>query len=155
MTKFKIIINCGPCQDFIGKCLASVQAQSLKNWEAYVTVDPCGDGTYLSAVQAAEGDPRIVVARNETRRYSMHNLIESIRRSNADPEDVIATLDGDDWFADNHGLRMIADAYEAFDCWVTYGSWLSNVAGPSGRRNGLWPAYPEGTTDFRRNRFLW
>lgn len=154
MTNFKIIINCGPCQDFIGKCLASVRAQSLTNWEAHVTVDPCGDDTYASAVQAAAGDPRIVVVRNETRRYSMHNLIESIRRSNAEPEDVIATLDGDDWLADNNALRIIADTYEEYDCWVTYGSWLSNVAGPSGHRNGLWPAYPEGTTDFRRHRFL-
>ncbi len=154
MTKFKIMINCGPCQDFIGKCLSSVQAQSLTDWKAYVTVDPCGDDTYARAVRAAGGDPRILVVRNKTRRYSMRNLIESIRRSNADPEDVIATLDGDDWFSDNHALRIIAEAYEKFDCWITYGSWLSNVAGPSGRPDGMWPAYPEGTTDFRRHRFL-
>jgi glycosyltransferase involved in cell wall biosynthesis len=154
MTKFKIIINCGPCQDYIGKCLASVKAQSLADWKAYVTVDPCGDDTYACAMRAAEDDPRIVVTRNETRCYSMHNLVESIRRSNAEPEDVIAILDGDDWFSDNQALRIIANAYEEFDCWVTYGSWVSNVVGPSGCLNGMWPAYPEGTTDFRRNRFL-
>jgi glycosyltransferase involved in cell wall biosynthesis len=154
VTKFKIVINCGPCQDFIGPCLASVKAQSVADWEAYVTVDPCGDDTYACAVRAAAGDPRILVTRNETRLYSMHNLIETIRRSNAEPEDVIATLDGDDWFSDNQALRIIANAYEEFDCWITYGSWVSNVAGPSGRPNGMWPAYPEGTTDFRRHRFL-
>jgi hypothetical protein len=84
----------------------------------------------------------------------MHNLIESIRDSNAEPEDVIAILDGDDWFADMDALRLIAEAYERTGCWITYGSWLSNVADSRGRRNGLWPAYPEGTTDFRRHRFL-
>ena len=154
MTKFKIIINCGPCQEFIGKCLASLKAQSLAVWEAYVTVDPCGDDTYARALCASADDPRILITQNETRRYSMQNLVESIRRSNAEPEDVIATLDGDDWFASNEALRTIANAYEKFDSWITYGSWLSNVAGPSGRPNGMWPAYPEGTTDFRRNRFL-
>ena len=70
------------------------------------------------------------------------------------PKTVIVSLDGDDWFATQEALRTIADAYETHDCWLTYGSWLSNVAGPTGRRNGLWPAYPEGTTDFRGHRFL-
>jgi Glycosyl transferase family 2 len=154
MTRFKIIINCGPCQDFIGECLASVKAQSFTDWEAWVTVDPCGDETYRRAGLAAGGDSRIHLRQNETRRYSMHNLVEAIRRSKAEPEDVIANLDGDDWFADTEALKTIANAYDRFDCWITYGSWLSNVTGPSGRRDGLWPAYPEGTTDFRRHRFL-
>jgi Glycosyl transferase family 2 len=154
MTMFRIIINCGPCEDFIGKSLASVKEQSLPNWEAYVTVDPCGDHTYARAVVVAARDSRIHVYRNETRRYSMHNLIRSIRWSNAESEDVIVTLDGDDWFADKEALRIIANAYEKFACWVTYGSWLSNVSGPSGNVDGRWPSYPEGTTDFRRHRFL-
>ena len=154
MTRFKIIINCGPCEDFIGECLASVKSQSLTDWQAWVTVDPCGDETYRRAALAAGGDSRIQVRQNATRRYSMYNLVQAIRCSKAEPEDVIATLDGDDWFADTEALKTIADAYERFDCWMTYGSWLSNVTGLSGRRDGLWPPYPEGTTDFRRHRFL-
>jgi len=154
MIRFKIIINCGPCQEFIGKCLASVKAQSVTEWEAHVTVDACGDDTYTCAVHVSAGDPRIWVKQNETRRYSMCNIVHAIQRSNAEPEDVLVMLDGDDWFADNNALRIIADAYEEFDCWITYGSWLSNVVGPSGRPNGLWPAYPEETADFRRHRFL-
>jgi glycosyltransferase involved in cell wall biosynthesis len=154
MTRFKIIINCGPCGEFISKCLASVQAQRLQTWEAFVTADLCGDDTYKYAIRAAASDPRIHVKRNDTRRFSMYNFIHAIQRSNAEPEDVIVMLDGDDWFADTQALRIIADAYEQTDCWVTYGSWLSNVVGPQARRDGLWPAYPEGTTDFRRHRFL-
>ena len=154
MTRFKIIINCGPCQDFIGTCLASVQEQSWTHWDALVTVDPCGDSTYSRALDAARGDSRISVRLNGARHYSMRNLIHAIRRSNAGPEDVIVSLDGDDWFATPDALRTIAEAYETDDCWLTYGSWLSNVVGPTGRKNGLWPAYPEGTTDFRAHRFL-
>jgi len=154
MTKFKIIVNCGPCGRFVNDCLSSLRAQSFKGWEAFVTVDPCGDDTWEHAVVAANRDPRIRLHRNKIRRYSMHNLVRAIARSGAELEDVIAILDGDDWFSDEHALQRIADAYERYDCWVTYGSWLSNVTGPSGRRNGLWPAYPDGTTDFRRNRFL-
>jgi glycosyltransferase involved in cell wall biosynthesis len=154
VTKFKVIINCGPCRDFVGQCIASVRRQTFSHWEAYVTVDPCGDDTHARALCAAAGDPRIRVRNNQTREYSMANLVSAIRWCNAAPEDVIATLDGDDWFAGNDSLQIIADAYEEFDCWITYGSWLSVKLSPSGRPNGCWPAYAEGTVDFRRHQFL-
>jgi len=154
MIRFRLIVNCGPCEKFIGKCLQSIRKQSFENWDAWVTVDPCGDRTFECAVLAADGDPRIHLIQNETHQYSLHNLVDAIERSRAGQEDVIAVLDGDDWFATKHALKQIAQAYERFDCWMTYGSWRSNVAGPNGRRDGLWPAYPEGTSDFRHVRWL-
>jgi hypothetical protein len=119
-----------------------------------VTVDPCGDGTHGAALRAAGQDNRIQVVANEHRLYSMHNLIRSVRRSLAEPDDVFVALDGDDWFAHKHSLRIIADTYAEHDCWITYGSWISNWVGEDGERPGMWPAYPDGTTNFRRSRWL-
>lgn len=154
VTHFKIVINCGPCEDFIGTCLTSVKEQTWADWQAFVTIDSCGDDTYSRAIAAAGDDSRINIHRNETRRYSMYNLIQAIERSKAEPEDVIANLDGDDWFCDRGALSKIAEAYDHRDCWMTYGSWLSNVAGQGGNLDGRWPAYPDGNIDFRRHRFL-
>jgi glycosyltransferase involved in cell wall biosynthesis len=154
MTHFRIFINCGPFEKVIRTCLESVINQSFTNWAAYVTVDPCGDKTFANAVKIAATDPRIHVCRNLTRRYSLRNLVDAIGRSKAGPEDVIAMLDGDDWFASRDALRIIAETYERSGCWMTYGSWLSNVPGPSGRHDGRWPAYAEGTSDFRHTRWL-
>lgn len=154
MSKLRIYINCGPCAGFVGKCLASVREQTYSDWDAWVTVDPCGDDTYIEAARAADGDSRIHLQRNEERRYSMHNLVRAIDRSRPSPEDILVCLDGDDWLADCNALRIIAATYERFDCWMTYGSWLSNVANRAGGYDGMWPAYPEGTKDFRRHRFL-
>jgi glycosyltransferase involved in cell wall biosynthesis len=151
---FRIIINCGPCQQFIGRCLTSVRDQTYANWRAYVTIDPCGDDTYARALLAADGDPRIDIHCNDARRYSLANLVAAIRRCDAGPEDVVVSLDGDDWFSGNDSLQVIADAYEQFDCWATYGSWLTLKLAPSGRPHGRWPAYPEGTVDFRGHPFL-
>ena len=80
--------------------------------------------------------------------------MRAIQHSEAEAEAVIASLDGDDWFATPDALRAIADAYEKSGCWLTYGSWISNVERPDGRRDGVWPAYPKETTDFRRTRWL-
>jgi len=148
------VINCGPCEEYIGTCLASVRAQTYSNWQAYVTIDPCGDRTAEAARMATEGDLRIEIARNRTRLYAMQNLINAIHRSLAAPDDVIVVLDGDDWLASEHALGIIASTYERHDCWATYGSWLSNDPSHTGMPRGLWPAYDPSTTDFRHTQWL-
>ena len=146
---FRIIVNCGPCEDYIGACIASLRSQSSENWEAYVTIDPAGDSTPQAAELARGGDPRIHTVLNPVRRYAMCNLISGVERSAASPEDVMVVLDGDDWFATPRALEIIANTYQRYDCWATYGSWISNDPEHRGMPRGLWPAYPEGTTRFR------
>ena len=146
MLRLKVIVNCGPCEAFIEQCLSSIKSQTYRHWDAYVTVDPCGDKTFERALVGKEDDTRIVVTRNFTPLYSMANLVRAIERSQAQPEDVIVVLDGDDWFAHDQALQVIVDTYIRHDCWLTYGSWVPNV---DDGYVGQWPPYPEGTTDFR------
>ena len=141
----RIITNCGPCEPFVATCIESLRAQTVGDWEAFVTVDPCGDRTYEAALEAARGDRRIHVHRNDERLYAMVNLIAGIERSNAAPDDILVVVDGDDWLYSEHSLQIIADKYERDDCWLTYGSWISNHPNDPGR----WPAYNEGETNFR------
>jgi glycosyltransferase involved in cell wall biosynthesis len=144
-----IVINCGLCEAFIGTCIESVRMQRYTDWQAFVTVDRRGDRTYERALEARGGDSRVVVTRNRRRLFPMENVVRAIRRSNADPDDVIVILDGDDWFLTERALEIIAARYEDDDCWMTYGSWISNQATHPGR----WPAYPDGA-DFRAAPFL-
>jgi glycosyltransferase involved in cell wall biosynthesis len=146
MLELFVVINCGPCAPFIGGCLASLELQTYRNWRALVTVDPCGDETYDEALKVAQRDRRIAVRRNLLRQYAMENLVCAIRQTSLAPEDVIVILDGDDKFNIDHALSTVAEAYNQGDCWLTYGSWVSNV--PE-RHAGKWPAYPAGTEDFR------
>lgn len=152
--RLKVIVNCGPCEDVIAKCLRSIQVQTYRHWEATVTVDPCGDHTGPRALEAAAGDARISVHCNAVRQYAMQNLVEGIRRSRARPDDVIVILDGDDWFLTDKALAVIAATYTRFGCWMTYGSWVGDRPTASGRVHGRWPAYRPGTTDFRHARWL-
>ena len=146
MQRMFVVINCGPCAPFIDRCLASLESQAYSHWRALVTVDPCGDETYEEALKVAQRDRRIAVRRNSLRRYALENLVRAIRHTSLDPEDVIVILDGDDWLNVDDALSTIAETYNQHDCWLTYGSWVSNV--PE-RHAGKWPAYPAGTEDFR------
>ena len=146
----KVIINCGPCEEWIGHCLSSLRSQSVRDWEAFVTVDNVGDRTYQNAVTARGHDARINIHRNEGRHYSMRNLIDGIARSKAEPDDIIVILDGDDWLMHDDSLRIIARTYAQENCWLTYGSWRSNDP----RTPGCWPPYPDDTMDFRSLQWL-
>jgi glycosyltransferase involved in cell wall biosynthesis len=147
--RLKIVINCGPCEDYIGRCLRSVRAQTFPRWEAFVTVDACGDDTAARAFEARAGDGRIDIHVNSERLYAMANLVRAIGRSKSEPDDVIVILDGDDWFATDRALERIVDEYERHDCWMTYGSWIADDPSFTGLKAGPWPPYPEGTTNFR------
>jgi glycosyltransferase involved in cell wall biosynthesis len=146
----KIIVNCGPSQAYIKKSLASLETQTYKQWEAYVTIDPWGDRTFEEAILVKERDKRIEITQNESRLYSTANLVRGIERSRAGPEDIIVILDGDDWFNTDDALQIIVDTYAEHDCWMTYGSWVSNVP----HIVGPLPAYPEGATNFRQREWL-
>ena len=152
--RLKLIVNCGPCETVIAKCLQSIRLQTYPHWDAIVTVDPCGDATATRAIETAAGDSRISVHCNAVRQYSMQNLIEGIRRSAAGPDDVIVILDGDDWFLTDKALAVIAATYSRFNCWMTYGSWVGDRPRANGTVHGRWPAYRPGTTNFRHTRWL-
>lgn len=153
---FRIITNCGAAEAYIGRCIDSTREQSDGDFTAHVTCDPCGDATFARAVEAADGDGRFDVVGNERRMFAMHNLVHAIRRSGSDPDDVIVILDGDDCFATSDALAIIRETYARHDCWMTYGSWIADpidfAAEPHCR--GQWPAYPDGTTDFRSGFWL-
>ena len=154
MVNLVIVVNAGPCQDDIARCLGSIRAQRYSRWRAMVTIDPCGDATFDRALAAAAGDPRFDIRLNEQRQFSMANLVAAISRSGASSEDVIVVLDGDDWLSSDRTLDTIAATYARFDCWMTYGSWISNDPSHQGMPRGLWPAYPDDTEDFRRAEWL-
>ena len=142
---FKIITNCGASEAYIGRCIESMRAQTFGAWEAFVTVDPCGDATYERAIDAAYGDTRFYIVLNERRLWAMENVVRAVARSGHDPEDIIIVVDGDDWLATPRALATIAAAYEDDECWMTYGTWVSSVD-PVQRG---WGPYPPETDDFR------
>ena len=146
----RIIVNCGPAEPYIARCLGSIRSQSVAGWRAYVTIDPCGDATEEQALLAADSDPRIRIHRNHRRRFTMANLIHGVNWSAAEPEDVIVVLDGDDCFSTPDALLTIAEMYRTSGCWMTYGSWVSDLD----ERHGMWPAYPDGLENFRTHPWL-
>jgi glycosyltransferase involved in cell wall biosynthesis len=120
---FKIIVVGGPAENYVERCLQSVLRQP-EYFQAQVVLDPVGDRTYEQA-KKYECD-RIKVCLNDQRMYAFPNIIKCIALLKPSDEDVLVTLDADDWFYSEQVLSILTGYYkENPQLLVTYGSWVS------------------------------
>lgn len=119
---FKIIIIGGPAENYIERCLESVLLQNEK-FKAQVVLDPVGDKTYEKALPYQCSDLKIHL--NEKQMWALPNIIKCIELLKPEDEDILATLDADDWFAGENTLTTVKSYYDHCpSTLVTHGSWV-------------------------------
>ena len=95
-TSVAVIIAAYNAAETIGKAITSALAQP-ETAEVVVVDDASVDGTSQAAYEAAGGDPRLAIIRNEQNLGPSASRNTAIRQSSAP---FIAILDGDDFFLD-------------------------------------------------------
>jgi len=131
--------------EFLEKCVASLMSQKYDNFKV-IFVDDCStDGSFD---KLPKDDPRVTIIRNETRKTALENIYTAIM-DYCEPDDIVVTLDGDDWMPHKKVLTRINEIYNENDCWITWGqaSWTDG-------RRGFASAYtPEEFADVRHAPF--
>lgn len=123
---YRIVIIGWNVEKYIDRCLSSVISQDLKDWTACVVIDPSDDRTVEIANSYAKQDNRIKVISNTSRMYAIPNIIKSINEQTSNDDDVIATLDADDWFAGPNTLTILDGYYKRKPTLLmTHGSWIA------------------------------
>lgn len=108
--RFSVIIPCYNRANIIGPCLASVQAQSMTDFECIIVDDGSDDSVALAQVVLALNDPRFRVIRRENGGGgAARNTGIAAARA-----DWIAFLDSDDEFLP-HKLAHYAEALNTCD----------------------------------------
>ncbi len=121
---FKIIITGYNCEKYISKCLYSVTTQEETDWEACVILDPVTDKTFEIAKKWES--EKLKVYMNTERIYATGNSVECVRKMNCKDDDILVWLDADDWFYDNHSLKIVKSYYsENPNLLLTHGSWIA------------------------------
>lgn len=120
--------------------LSSVLDQEYDNYRI-IYIDDCStDGMSESVVRFItknDIDGRVTYIRNAQRRGALANLHDAIYDC-ADDE-IVVTVDGDDWLEDSYACGIINSTYSASDVWITYGRYReypSNLI-------GAWRAIPQ------------
>lgn len=114
--------------------LDSVLNQRYKNFRVIYVDDQSPDGTgelveaYLKQQSRNFQDinsyiSRVQLIKNTQRKGALANQYDAIH--SCKDEEVIVTLDGDDWFAHRDVLARINREYQEHDAWLTYGNYIT------------------------------
>ena len=145
---FKIIVPSYNNEKWISSCLKSVMLQNYENYQCIVIDDCSGDKSVDISSQLVQGDERFLLINNTERKLALRNIYESVELSNPGAEDIIITLDGDDWFATKKVLESLNKIYNEQKCLMTYGSYIEY---PSMQRGKFSKKIPKDIID--RNLF--
>jgi succinoglycan biosynthesis protein ExoO len=93
---------------YIGRCIESVQAQTLTDWEMVIVDDASTDDT-VAVVERYLTDSRIKLLRNEQNMGAGYTRNRALEQAQGE---WIAVLDSDDWYAPQRLERLVAFAQE-------------------------------------------
>ena len=150
---FKIIIPLYNVQDWIKICIRSVKAQTYKNFQCIIIDDISTDNSVEIINKEIAGDERFKLIVNTDKAFALKNIYDGINLSSPDDEDIIVTLDGDDWLAGKDVLQHLNEIYNEENCWITYGSYVEYPGGAKGKFAKKIPDYVIQTNSFRN--FEW
>lgn len=131
--KFVIVIPSYKNSTWCERNIQSVIDQNYKKFRC-IFVDDCSpDDTFekvKNAVESSDKKHLFTVTRNSVRKGALHNLHDMIH--SCDDDEIIITLDGDDWLAHDKVLSYLNDVYTKNDVWMTYGQYRNHPDGGTG-----------------------
>jgi len=110
-------------QDVVKKNLQSVFMQRYSNYRV-IYIDDCSTDNTEAVAKAASRSflqkNHVTFIRNKERKGALANIYYAVHSCKDD--EIIVSLDGDDWFAHKEVLKRINEAYASPDVWLTHGS---------------------------------
>jgi glycosyltransferase involved in cell wall biosynthesis len=129
MNNFVIVVPTYNCEDWIERTIESTRIQTYSNFKCCIIDDQSTDRTFEIAKKAIRGDKRFFLKSNKERKLAMYNIYHGFLYASEHKEDILITLDGDDWFYDDKVLEKVNAVYEKTDCLITYGSFVEYPSG--------------------------
>lgn len=114
-------------------CIKNIEScinQQYSNWSLVYIDDKSTDQTaslVANYFRTHNLENKCRLVRNKERRGALENIYNTVHQ--CQPNDVIITVDGDDWLYDSHVLETLAKAYSDKKVWMTYGDFISSPAG--------------------------
>lgn len=142
--KFVIVIPSYKTQEWCEKNITSALEQDYKNYRILYIDDNSPDNGFDKVKEIIENHPRKNICnykKNNQRLGALHNIYDMVY-SCVDDE-IILTLDGDDWLPDNQVLNKLNNYYKTEDLWMTYGQYRNSNDGGVGVAN----KYPQHIVD--------
>jgi glycosyltransferase involved in cell wall biosynthesis len=122
-NKFIVVIPVYNAEKYIEKCIDSILDQEYDNFN-FVVIDDCSTDNTTKILQNLHKEYIFDLIINDKRNGSpLENIIKGIKHLSTDKEDIIVTVDGDDWLYDNTVLSYLNSVYQDENIWMTYGQY--------------------------------
>lgn len=121
----KIIIPSYNSLKWLRKTLTSVSSQNYKNYAVCVIDDAStqpGQREYIEAYCKEHNWEFILRSANQG---ALKNIIDGTQHLKPKDDDVIVTIDGDDWLYSKNVFKKIAEAYQDPAVLMTYGQYIT------------------------------
>lgn len=134
----KSIVVVIPSYNNVGWCERNIRSVLDQNYSNYriIYIDDCStDNTYWMVKGIVENHSKsslVKLIRNDSRKLALHNLYDAIHSCYND--EIILTLDGDDWFPHNNVLQRVNQIYQDSNVWMTYGQYVKSDGGVGGAK---------------------
>jgi glycosyltransferase involved in cell wall biosynthesis len=151
---FKIIVPSYNNEKWIKSCIRSVKKQSYQNYECIIIDDCSTDNSVQIIKQEIKDDNKFTFIQNKNRKLALENIYKSISISQPNDEDIVVTLDGDDFFYGSEVLNYVNDVYEQHGCLVTYGSYVHYPSGERGKFSKKIPDQIINNNSFRESAWM-
>ncbi len=151
MKKFVVVIPSYKNSQWHARNLSSVCAQNYEQFRVIYIDDFSPDDTanlVETWLQQNKMSHKVTLIKNETRKGALENLYNAIH-SCADDE-IIVTLDGDDWFAHSQVISKLNTYYSDPNVWITWGSYMDHPQNSRGCSKPI-PPQVHQSNNYRRS----
>lgn len=126
-NKFTIVMPFWNASKWVDKSIKSVLLQDYDNFTCIVSDDKSTDNSYNICESLIGSDERFILNRNDVNLGPLGNAYEAAMIHNTDhnKDNIIVILDGDDFLYNKQALSTLNEHYNNYDCWMTYGSYIS------------------------------
>jgi len=129
--QFVIITTAYNNKAWLERMLHSVLNQKSSNWRLIYIDDASNDGSVELARKRLETEgTRVRLVTNHSRIGLLANLNRAV--STCADDEVIVSVDGDDWLIGEHVIETLTEIYKDPDVWLTYGSYQNDSDGSRG-----------------------
>jgi glycosyltransferase involved in cell wall biosynthesis/SAM-dependent methyltransferase len=137
--KFVLIIPSYNNERYCERNIASALSQNYTNYRVIFTDDCSSDQTFAKVSTLVSNSPqnkRATLIKNNVRIGALANIYNMIYSCSDD--EIVLTVDGDDWLANNEVLNKLNQVYSNNDIWMTYGQYQNSTD----KHIGIAKAYP-------------
>ena len=148
-NKFVVVVPVYNAEKYIKKCMYSILNQDYDNFDI-VVIDDCSTDNTTKILKKLYKEYEFDLIINDKRVGSaLSNIVKGINLKSNNEEDIIITVDGDDWLSNDNVISYLNNIYQDNNIWMTYGQFIP-ASGTYGkyckqikdtktyRKSGLW-----------------